>query len=229
MASGSRRPHGSSSSSISRSSFSSISRSTSSALSRSRSSSTSSQWTMKLMVNNNSQHRRVVYAEAGKDVVDYLFRLLTLPIGQVFRLLRDSHINMVGSVGHLYRSVRELDDTYICHHDAKDALLRPMGGYESGNFPLLTDGSSSSSSSTNRSGYVHGRVTYMIMDNLKITPPSTISGITTLLNNSGIRDISALAEMTVQLGYKEGLQILKASLESETVLTDVFLGRTRRA
>ncbi|XP_024315231.1 uncharacterized protein LOC100827759 [Brachypodium distachyon] len=71
-------------------------------------------------------------------------------------------------------------------------------------------------------GFVQGIVTYTVMDDLKVAPMSSISGIT-LLNTFGVTDLSALQEKTVQLGYNEGLEILKASLQSKTVLTDVFL------
>ncbi|KAF8662962.1 hypothetical protein HU200_055548 [Digitaria exilis] len=71
-------------------------------------------------------------------------------------------------------------------------------------------------------GFVKGVVTYTVMDDLKVAPMSTISGIT-LLNTFGVTDIGSLQEKTVQLGYDEGLKILKSSLQSKTVLTDVFL------
>ncbi|CAO2174645.1 unnamed protein product [Urochloa humidicola] len=72
-------------------------------------------------------------------------------------------------------------------------------------------------------GFVQGIVTYTVTDDLTVTPLSAISSIT-LLSTFGVTDISALQEKTVQLGYAEGLEILKASLGSKTVLTDVFLG-----
>ncbi|XBI86148.1 hypothetical protein VPH35_094159 [Triticum aestivum] len=95
----------------------------------------SSALSMKLLVDTKAQ--RVLFAEASKDVVDFLFSLLALPVGTAVKLLgKDS---MVGCVGNLYGSVEKLQ------------------------------------------------------------------------------------EKTVQLGYKEGLAILRASLQSKTVLTDVFL------
>ncbi|KAM0860679.1 hypothetical protein ACQ4PT_046359 [Festuca glaucescens] len=97
---------------------------------------------MKLLVNSKSH--RVLYAEAGKDVVDFLFSLLTLPLA--------------GCRGQ--------------HHG------RLRGG-----------------------GFVQG-VAYTVMDDLKVAPMSTISGIT-LLNTFGITDIGSLQEKTVQLGYPE--------------------------
>ncbi|XP_024315230.1 uncharacterized protein LOC112270892 [Brachypodium distachyon] len=71
-------------------------------------------------------------------------------------------------------------------------------------------------------GFVRGIVTYTVMDDLKVTPMSAISSVT-LLTSCGVKDLSVLQEKTVQVGYNEGLEILKASLQSKTVLTDVFL------
>lgn len=183
---------------------------------------------MKLWVDCNCRYQRVVYAEAGKDVVDCFFSLLTLPLSTVLKLFsedKDSMVSKVGCVANLYQSVEKLDDKYVCHDDAKDELLRPMGGGQSGKLLMLTDGSSSynSRSYPNRGGFVEGIVTYMVMDDLNVTPMST-----TAIKSLGIKDMRALHEKTVQLGYEEGVQILKASFESKTVLTDVFLRKTSR-
>ncbi|KAL6847951.1 hypothetical protein ACP4OV_022079 [Aristida adscensionis] len=78
-----------------------------------------------------------------------------------------------------------------------------------------------------RTGFVQGVVTYTLMDDLKVVPMSPISGIT-LLKTFGITDIGTLQEKTVQLGYDEGLEILRVSLQSKTVLTDVFLGKKQK-
>ncbi|KAL6627418.1 hypothetical protein ACP70R_031144 [Stipagrostis hirtigluma subsp. patula] len=231
--------------------------------------------TMKLLVDTKAG--RVLYAEAGKDVVDFLFSLLTLPVGTVVKIL--SKDSMVGSIGNLYGSVEKLDETYVRSADAKNALLSPAGGYESGRLLQLSEAAELSSMEFYRccyndysqcltylskvrgvrcqnkscrgtmttvmklvgssggsggqaagapattlatTGFVQGVVTYTVMDDLKVAPMSTISGIT-LLNTFGITDIGMLQEKTVQLGYDEGLKILKASLQSVTVLTDVFL------
>ncbi|KAM0852051.1 hypothetical protein ACQ4PT_052028 [Festuca glaucescens] len=77
-------------------------------------------------------------------------------------------------------------------------------------------------------GFVQQIVTYTVMDDLNVVHMSTISGIT-LLNTFGVTDIRSLQEKTVQLGYTEGLEMLKAALQSKTVLTVVFLGNKRKA
>ncbi|KAL9418889.1 hypothetical protein AB3S75_036778 [Citrus x aurantiifolia] len=66
-------------------------------------------------------------------------------------------------------------------------------------------------------GFVRGVVTYLVMDNLKVMPMSTISTIT-LLNNDNVKDIGALEEKIVY-----GLDLLQASLECKGTLTSVFL------
>jgi hypothetical protein len=219
---------------------------------------------MKLLVDTKAG--RVLYAEASKDVVDFLFSLLTLPVGTVVKIL--SKDSMVGSIGNLYGSVEKLDETYVRSADAKDALLAPAGGYDGGKLlqlPLpepeepctefyrccndnytecltymskvsgtrcqsrycssmmttklilvdVDSGGASSGAATAAAqsghaagkGFVQGVVTYTVMDDLKVAPMSTISGIT-LLNTFGITDIGSLQEKTVQLGYDEVRQML---------------------
>ncbi|KAM3318158.1 hypothetical protein ACQJBY_035731 [Aegilops geniculata] len=254
---------------------------------------------MKLLIDTKA--RRVLFAEASKDVVDFLFSLLSLPVGTAVKLLgKDS---MVGSIGSLYGSVEKLDATYVQPGAAKDALLHPSvlspavstkssllglpappppqpqaktfygcslscgcynSGYGSGHsstckfyscrtyvtgsygtycpscnkqmtteVKLVPSGGSGghaaqAAAGVSGKGYVQGIVTYTVMDDLTVTPMSSISSIT-LLNTFAVKDLSALQEKTVQLGYDKGLEILKASLQSKTVLTDVFLSPARKA
>ncbi|CAM0879550.1 unnamed protein product [Alopecurus aequalis] len=250
---------------------------------------------MKLLIDTKA--RRVLFAEASKDVVDFLFSLLSLPVGTAVKLLGEEA--MVGSVGRLYASVEKLDATYVQAGAAKDALLHPTvfseavsnkgsllglppppspktpqpktfyrcnrqcscyrNGYGSGSCccnnascrGYITDiyGTACPSCGCQMTtgfthvpsagsgdyvaqpaavvagkGFVQGIVTYTVMDDLAVTPMSSISSIT-LLNTFAVKDLSALQEKTVQLGYNEGLAILKASLQSKTVLTDVFLAK----
>ncbi|KAM0926150.1 hypothetical protein ACQ4PT_003757 [Festuca glaucescens] len=77
---------------------------------------------MKLLVDTKAQ--RVLFTEASKDVVDFLFSLLALPVGTAVKLLGKE--SMVGCVGNLYGSVEKLDGTYVQASAAKDALLHPV-------------------------------------------------------------------------------------------------------
>ncbi|BFG22600.1 hypothetical protein CerSpe_088740 [Prunus speciosa] len=91
---------------------------------------------MKLLV--DSTRGKVLFAEASKDVVDFLFTLLSLPVGAVIELL--SKDGMVGSLGKLYESVENLDDTYLQPNFNKDMLLEPKTTVAGANIlPLLTN------------------------------------------------------------------------------------------
>ncbi|GMN57311.1 hypothetical protein TIFTF001_026427 [Ficus carica] len=221
--------------------------------------------TLKLLI--DSKEKRVLFAEAGKDFADFLFTLLSLPVGTVIRLLSSN--GMVGTIGKLYESFENLSVTYIQPTVSKDTLLKPnspFGG--SATLLSLTNDASTSKrificsycsnrywsddpraicpscdrkisveltyveppaavvggSSSDQGGFVKGVVTYMIMDDLDVKPMSTISSIT-MLNKFNVKEVGVLEEKTVSVGIEEGLKLLKASLESKTVLTDVFLGR----
>ncbi|WVZ72335.1 hypothetical protein U9M48_020811 [Paspalum notatum var. saurae] len=216
---------------------------------------------MKLLVDTKAQ--RVLYAEAGKDVVDFLLSLLTLPVGTP-----------------LYGSV----DSYVRSAAAKDALLSPAGGYDNAAAnKLLRLPSSEATSSTDElyrcntgftsytecrslltrvygercrrkncggkmtvamrpvdssngsaapasdgagggAGFVRAGVTYAVMDDLEVAPMSAaFSGGIDLLDTFGVTGIGMLQQKTVQLGHAEGLEILRVSLQSKTVLTDELL------
>ncbi|KAL3620108.1 hypothetical protein CASFOL_035020 [Castilleja foliolosa] len=71
-------------------------------------------------------------------------------------------------------------------------------------------------------GIVKGVVTYMVMDDLVVTPMSTISSIT-LLNKFNVKEVGSLDEKVVSFGVNEAVKLLNASLQSKKVLSDVFL------
>ncbi|XVF75412.1 hypothetical protein PTKIN_Ptkin13bG0186600 [Pterospermum kingtungense] len=231
---------------------------------------------LKLLIDPASQ--RVPFAEAGKDFVDFLFNIRSLPVGTVIRLL--SKQGMVGCLGNLYDSIEKLSDTYMQSTAKKDALLKPMVANNSAYVPLLIPNMQSSTSSdlyrcgntnyvdsfghsygrncymyvakypnsicpscnnvmnqrptfvnpptkppsSSEGGYVKGVVTYMIMDDLVVRPMSTISSIT-LLNKFNIKDVGVLEEKVIDMGMDEGVKLLRASMQSNAVLTAVFLGK----
>jgi len=76
---------------------------------------------MKLLIDTKNQ--KVLFAEASKAVVDFLFNLLCLPIGTVVKLLSTN--GMVGSLGNLYESVENLNQNYMLPDQTKDVLLNP--------------------------------------------------------------------------------------------------------
>ncbi|CAL2241314.1 unnamed protein product [Prunus armeniaca] len=209
---------------------------------------------LKLLI--DTEGHKVLFAEAGKDFVDFVFTLLALPVGTVIRLL--SKDNMVSSLGKLYDSLELLNDTYMLPNLNRDTLLKPKAPIGGANVPhLLTNDESlakkvymcgsyhrfiaddpraicpqckytlstevpyvtaqaiTEGSSGGGGGYVKDVVTYMIMDNLEVKPMSTISCIA-MLNRFNVKEVGTLEE-------RMGLKLLQASLESNAVLTNVFL------
>ncbi|WVZ95901.1 hypothetical protein U9M48_041608 [Paspalum notatum var. saurae] len=249
----------------------------------------SSKISLKLLV--ETQSKRVLLAEAGKEFVDFVFSLLTLPIGAVAKLV--SAGTMHGSVGRLYQSVDLIGASYlqpgadksellqpkVVHPDARELLLLPphhAGGGEDDEeqqvprtaprFKLYTcaaaqcvtvamergaacpqckqpmgtemtfvlpSAAAAAAGEEERErdggggGYVKGLVTYMVTDGLEVTPMSAISSITLINKFSAGKPDVELAEKYVRVGMDEGLDLLRAALRSDTVLSDVFLARKK--
>ncbi|EOA33111.1 hypothetical protein CARUB_v10016449mg [Capsella rubella] len=76
----------------------------------------------------DEEKNRVVLAEAGKDFVDVLCSLLTLPMGTIVRLL-EKHQNpqssIVGCFHNLYKSVSGMDVDNFETHACKNLLMYP--------------------------------------------------------------------------------------------------------
>ncbi|XP_057778385.1 uncharacterized protein LOC130997143 [Salvia miltiorrhiza] len=210
----------------------------------------------------DTKGKRVLFAEAGKDCVDFLFHILTLPVATIITLLKTQ--GMVGSLPNLFQSLETLNDTFIQPNQKKDTYLKPISPVSSSssvpllastaaqiqknfyrctcNYNRVSDDPRATCPSCHRAlsttvtyvappavveawedgGLVKGVVTYMVMDDLEIKPMSTISSIT-MLNKFNVKDVGALEEKVVYLGMDEAVKLLKTSLQSNKVLTDVFL------
>lgn len=216
--------------------------------------------TMKLLVESSPMRHRVVFAEASKDTVDFLFSLLAMPAGTAVKLLGKE--SMAGCMGNLYSSAERLDDAYV-HPDpsgSKDDVLcatMPLcpaaagpnscllfrvpepapapapkrfyvcpnagdyygscGGYvtevqgarcpncgnQMSRDPKFVGSPPVPPAEPARKGFVMGgAVTYTVTDDLVIAPMSNVSSIV-LLNACAVRDLGALQERTVHIGYKE--------------------------
>ncbi|KAG6758400.1 hypothetical protein POTOM_038745 [Populus tomentosa] len=231
-----------------------------------------SKMSLKLLI--DSKHNRVVFAEAGKDFVDFLLSLLALPVGTVIRLLTKS--TMIGCIANLYGSLEKLDESYMQPNQNKDSILKPTITtqvtnpsfllpdtkkpenrklYYCSNHPgyvsdiqnsvcshcrskgygtsyimsqevkfVATNVSASTvtPASDQAGGYVKGLVTYMVTNDLAMSPMSMVS-VVGLLNKIEIKDFSVLEEKVVEFGIDEGLELLKASLLSKDALSAVFL------
>ncbi|XP_020968199.1 uncharacterized protein LOC107616233 [Arachis ipaensis] len=83
--------------------------------------STKTSLSMKLLIDTKS--KKVLFAEASKQVVDFLFTLLQLPLATVIKLLTKEAV--VGCLGNLYSSVENLNHDYFQPNRSKDLILNP--------------------------------------------------------------------------------------------------------
>ncbi|XP_050249239.1 uncharacterized protein LOC126696564 [Quercus robur] len=217
---------------------------------------------MSLKLFMDKKSNKVLFAEAGKEFIDFLFNFLALPVGTLVPLLNQE---VLSSFQNIYQSIPNFGDAYLQPNFIKDTLLKPKvyvpGGCSDSlqlpNVELSTPrkytccieshryvsndkiavcpscrsyistygeivDTSSIPSSVQR-GYVKELVTYMVMDDLEVRPLSSIVSIGTILNKFNIKDIGALEEKVVNLSKDVGLKLLKTSLHSNSVLTDIFL------
>ncbi|KAF2321291.1 hypothetical protein GH714_038517 [Hevea brasiliensis] len=189
---------------------------------------------LKLLIDKRSN--RVLFAEAGKDFVDFLFTLLSLSVGTVIRLLKKPA--MVGCIGNLYESLENLNEAHMQPNQSKDSLLKPTVPLtQLAHVPLLLPDTRPLKPDAGRKFYGcsnysgrrallirEGLVTYMVTDDLSVSPLSMISGVA-LLNKFSVMGFGALEEKMVEFGIDEGMELLKASLQSKTALTSVFLAK----
>ncbi|KZV47546.1 hypothetical protein F511_32252 [Dorcoceras hygrometricum] len=93
----------------------------------------SSTVSLKLLI--DGQSKRVLFAEASKETVDFLFSILSLPVASIINLLRKQ--GMEGSLANLYESIENLNESYIQPNQTKDAILKPTPPVVTSCFPLL--------------------------------------------------------------------------------------------
>lgn len=194
---------------------------------------------LKLLIDKKKQ--RLMFAEADQKCVDFLFSILTLPVGTVTELLKEE--GMVGCLPSLHNSIKNLSATCFLNDESKDFLLNPKVAVPGDNVSLLLpkEGSFTYRNrlsnppphgkicsaytvadiyrnkycdrciAPSKGGYVKGMVTYMVMDDLEVKPMTTISGLTSL-KEFNVEEIGAVEEKVVDLGMDEVLFYTKCFL-----------------
>ncbi|KAK0591971.1 hypothetical protein LWI29_011060 [Acer saccharum] len=180
---------------------------------------TTSKVNLTLMIDRTA--KKVISAEAGKDFVDILFNLLSLPIGTVIKLLKNE--NSFGSIDNLYQSLETMDESDLQPNHNKDQLLNPTVTASVLCFHDAKDVSGGNG------GVVKQLIKYIVTDDLCVKPVSM---------RSNVKDFSALEKRVVEFGTDKALELLRTSLKSKASLTSVFLmkngvyegeGRLRKA
>ncbi|KAF3342018.1 hypothetical protein FCM35_KLT00656 [Carex littledalei] len=95
---------------------------------------------LKLLIEKKSQ--KVLFAEVGKDVVDFLFSLLSLPIGSVAKLITEESI--LGPLRNTYCSWEQLDHSFLSSSGmtANKLIIPEIFPTSSSSFDLLLSSAS---------------------------------------------------------------------------------------
>ncbi|KAL0436943.1 UNVERIFIED_CONTAM: hypothetical protein Sradi_0402200 [Sesamum radiatum] len=80
------------------------------------------EYTVSLKLLIDTHGKRLLFADAGKDFADYLFHILSLPVGTIVALIREQE--MVGSLSNLYKSIENLNESYIQPNQSNDTFLK---------------------------------------------------------------------------------------------------------
>ncbi|KAH0660727.1 hypothetical protein KY285_027905 [Solanum tuberosum] len=204
---------------------------------------------IKLLIDSNA--KKVVFAEVEKNFVDFLFHILSLPVGRVTKLLKEKGMN--GCLHNIYESVENLNNSYM--KNSKDMIIKPECPVEIFSVPLqlfnynvpqkkknlskcssakcsyvmegvykicpLCKNSMSMVVPATDGGFVKETVKYMVMDELVVKPLS----VSNIMGH--VKDVVGLHEEVVQFGIEEAMKLLKLSMESNTVLTSLFASRVK--
>ncbi|KAL7086714.1 hypothetical protein ACP275_13G017400 [Erythranthe tilingii] len=201
---------------------------------------------MKLKVMVQRSTNKLLFAQARDDFVEFLFGLLTVPLGGVLDCVLGVHSNGLKSIANLYTSLAELiEGMYMVTSAKKERLMKPLllGGCMSKNQILPVSEEHHHTLSYSQEGnpkkewvsynsgnvysglyakgqrdYIKGTTMFMVSDDLTVKPLSMISTLSKLKEMN--IPLSEVREVEVQIGLHEAISILKASLTSTSALTD---------
>ncbi|KAI3752963.1 hypothetical protein L2E82_25006 [Cichorium intybus] len=91
--------------------------------------------TLKFLVDKKAQ--KVLFAEATKEFLDFLFHIFSLPLGSLIQLLGSKQ--MVGCLGELKESIENFDQTYLQPGIDKDVIFDPKMAFNGNMFLLSND------------------------------------------------------------------------------------------
>ncbi|KAK1418510.1 hypothetical protein QVD17_27655 [Tagetes erecta] len=170
--------------------------------------------------------RKVLFAEAKEDFVDFLFGFLSIPLGTVIGKLL-SEASFSGCIVNVFKSISKMSvGRYIKSQDIKDMLLKPHIGqqFSSKHQMFSLKGTPSHyeflelKSSMIIGGLLKQSGMFIVTEELIITPASSCSTLDTL--NDFKVSFKDVEKHEISIGLTEGLKILKASLSSRSILTD---------
>ena len=144
---------------------------------------------LKLLI--NKKDNKVVFAEAEYSFIDFLFNLLTLPIGTIVSFLPKENC-----LRNLHESINKLEEAYLLPNQSNDSPLKlntPVDAI----LPFFDPPLSWSDRHVK-----DNLVTYMVANDLSVTPMSMTSTMA-LFKKYNISEVGVLEEKVVAIGLEE--------------------------
>ncbi|KAF6160969.1 hypothetical protein GIB67_007610 [Kingdonia uniflora] len=176
--------------------------------------------------------QKVLFAEAEEDFINFLFSLLTFPLGSVLNF--SGPTSLWGSISNLWSSVEDCNYRYTLRKN--DGFLYSVyigtltttntttNHYSSNRISkFISVLNSKSSTSPMGGGYMTGPSTFMVTDDLVVTPLSPIS-VFSFLESQNV-PVDDLEQRMVSMGIEEALRLLEACFISQSALTKVFVSQ----
>jgi len=167
---------------------------------------------MVVKVVRRKSNKQILFIEAEEDFADFVFSFLTFPLGGVLHMLEA--FSSLNCIDNLYKSVTELSsDKCLRSQYFKNLLTNPSISMQSeltnqilpipyNNYKEIhTSYKFVDPKSPISGGYARAPLTFMVTDDLVVTPMSSIDGISYLERmNVPLNDVE---EMVVNIGQKE--------------------------
>ncbi|GKC43261.1 hypothetical protein Tco_1060983 [Tanacetum coccineum] len=173
---------------------------------------------------------KVIFEEADEEFVGILFNFLTLPLGTIAKLLAKHEDPMdvkVGNFTFLYQSIVYLDVKHFTNVYCKEVLVNPVNSsaYVCQKLKLNLDTCVNGS----HSGVtlLKEKSSFIITDDLKITPFLPADKSFQYLSTLGVECINSLHQTTIDLGFEEFTNLLKWSLLTNNALTKFLNGGSK--
>ncbi|XP_024529377.1 uncharacterized protein LOC9650985 [Selaginella moellendorffii] len=175
--------------------------------------------------------KAILFLEANMEFVDHLFGFLLVPIGRMLKLTGSSNL---GAIANVYSSVEKFQSGNMVV--AKELLTNPQ---IPPTYRIATDHSGYRHSQTPRyyvkddsaqATFVKGGVEYIVTNDLEIFPaPASTTKTLELLRKMKLENIRDLGIAEIAVTPARVQELLRRSLVSNTVLTDIFLGDLKDA
>ncbi|XP_076937103.1 uncharacterized protein LOC143604547 [Bidens hawaiensis] len=180
---------------------------------------------MHLQVSLQKSTGKLLFAEAEEDFVEFLFCILSIPLGTVVGTLMNG-ASSISCLNNIFKSISNMSvGRYLESQDIKDMLVKPHFGQEYSSkhqmFPLNVVPTPYKHQHTDQrldEGYLKQSGLFIVTDDLTIYRSSSFSTFDMLkISKVSPEDIE---RCEVSIGLKEGLSMLKTSLRSCSTLTN---------